>query len=138
MSDGLSISWSLNEAEKARREFRLVIGILMAVDAVMGLWLLIGPTSISRLLLLGEQAEWPRIAGVLVLIIVAFLWTGREHPDRSKRVNIIGIAGRFLAGILLMLLGGTLLWVGLYEAVAALILCRFYYRFFAALVMSRP
>jgi hypothetical protein len=138
MSDGLSLSWSLNEAEKARKEYRLVMGILMAVDAAMGLWLLISPASISRLLLLGEQAEWPRVAGVLVLTIVAFLWLGRDHPDRNKRTNLVGMAARFLLGIVLMFIGGSLLWVGLYEAVAALILLRFYYRFFAALVMSRP
>jgi hypothetical protein len=138
MSDGLSLSWSLNEAEKARKEFRLVSGILYGVDALVGLWLLISPASLSRLLLLGEQAEWPRVAGVLVLTIVALLWTGRIHADRSKRVNLIGLAARFLLGIALMLIGGSLLWVGLYEAIVALILCRFYYRYFAALVMSRP
>ena len=138
MSDGLSLSWSLNEAEKARKEFRLVTAILYGVDAAMGLWLLISPASLSRLLLLGEQAEWPRVAGALVLTIVVLLWTGRDHSDRSKRVNLIGLGARLLVGIVLMLIGGSLLWVGLYEAIAALILCRFYYRYFAALVMSRP
>jgi uncharacterized membrane protein YiaA len=138
MSDGLSLSWSLNEAEKARKEFRLVSGILYGVDAAIGLWLLIGPASLSRLLLLGEQAQWPRVAGVLVLTVVALLWTGRDHADRSKRINLIGFAARFLLGIVLILVGGSLLWVGLYEAVVALVLCRFYYRYFSALVMSRP
>jgi len=43
-----------------------------------------------------------------------------------------------LFGFALVLVGGSLLWVGLFEIVAALVLARFYYRFFATLVMSRP
>jgi len=140
MSDGLSASYSEAAAEKGRGEYRLVLGVLMAIDALMGLALLVCPRAAVRLLDVGDpgSSEWARIAAILILIVVAFLWTGWNHPNRAKLVNVVGIVGRFLLGIALILIGGSLLWVGLFEIVAALILARFYYRFFAALVMSRP
>jgi len=140
MSDGLSLSWSTAAAEKERDSYRLVIGILMILDAAMGLALVLSPAGVMRLLAVGDPAstEWARIAGLLALIVVAFLFTGRQHPNRAKLVNMIGIVSRFLFGVALVLIGGRLLWLGLFEAVAALVMFRYYYRFFAALVMSRP
>ncbi len=144
MSDGLSLSHSAGEAEKARRDYRLALGLAMLVDAAMGLLLLVCPSGVSRLLYVGgpETTDWTwaRVAGVLMLAVVAFLWAGRDHPNRAKRINMIAIVGRLLVGIALVLIGigGSLLWVGLFEIVIAGILARLYYRFFAALVMSRP
>lgn len=144
MSDGLSLSHSAGEAEKARKDYRLVLLLAMIVDAAMGLLLLICPSGVSMLLLGGGSGTadwtWARVAGVLLLVIVAFLWAGRDHPNRAKRVNIVAIVGRLIAGIALILIGleTSLLWVGLFEVVIALVLVRFYYLFFSALVMSRP
>lgn len=144
MSDGLSLSHSAGEAEKARRDYRLAIGLAMLVDAAMGLLLLVCPSGVSALLLIGEPGTtdwtWARVAGALVLVILAFLWAGRDHPNRAKLINMIGIVGRLLVGIALILIGSgsSLMWVGLFEIAIALALARFYYRFFAALVMSRP
>jgi len=141
MSDGLSLSDCTAEAEKRRGDYRLVLGILMALDVLMGLALLVCPGAVARLLDVGDpgSVEWARVAGILIPILVALLWTGWNHPNRAKLVNVIGIVGRFLLGTaLILLVGGSLLWVGLFEIVASLVLARFYYRFFAALVMSRP
>ena len=140
MSDGLSLADCTAAAEKGRSEYRLVLGVLMAVDALMGLALLLCPGKAVRLLGVGDpgSADWAQIAGMLILIVVALLWTGWNHPNRAKLVNMIGIVSRLLFGFALVLVGGSLLWVGLFEIVAALVLARFYYRFFATLVMSRP
>jgi hypothetical protein len=140
MNDGLSLADCTAAAEKRRGDYQLVLGILMAVDVLMGLALLICPGAVARLLDAGDpgSVEWARVAGILTLILVTMLWTGWNHPNRSKLVNVVGIVGRFLLGLALVLIGGSLLWVGLFEIVASLVLARFYYRFFAALVMSRP
>ena len=140
MSDGLALSWSTEMAERERGNYRLVIGVLLILDAAMALALVLAPAGAIRLLAVGDPASaaWARIAGLLALIVVAMLWTGRRHPNRAKLVNVIGIVTRFLFGVALILIGGRLLWLGLFEAVAALVMFRFYYRFFAALVMARP
>jgi hypothetical protein len=84
------------------------------------------------------RLEWARFTGLLVLVVAAFVWTGRSHPNRAKLVNIVAIATRVILGLALMVIGGGLLWVGLFDLVAAAVMAIFYYRFFAALVMSRP
>jgi hypothetical protein len=140
MSDGHALSDANPAADRERDSYRLLVGILIILDAAMGLALLVSPRGVTRLLLLGEVAatDWARIAGLLALIAAAFLWTGRRWPERAQGVNMVGIIGRFALAVVLMLAGGRLLWVGLIEAIAALVLLRFYYRLFAALVMIRP
>lgn len=140
MSDGLSLSYSNAASDKERGAYRAILGGLLALDGLMGLALLLVPRRVMALLDVGDpaSADWTRIAGLLALIVTALLWTGRHHPNRAKLVNMIGISSRFLFGVALMLIGGRLLWIGLFEAIAALVLLRFYYRFFAAMVMSRP
>lgn len=140
MSDGLSLSWSAAASDKERGAYRRILGALLGLDALMGLALVFAPRRVMALLEVGDpaSADWARIAGLLTLVVAALVWTGRHHPNRAKLVNLIGIASRFLLGVALMLIGSRLLWVGLFEALAALVLLRFYYRFFAAMVMSRP
>ena len=140
MSDGLSLSHSNAASDKERGLYRTILGGLLALDVLMGLALLLFPRRVIGLLEVGDpaSADWTRIAGLLALIVAAMLWAGRHHPNRAKLVNLIGISSRFLFGVALMLIGGRLLWVGLFEALAALVLLRFYYRFFAAMVMTRP
>jgi CHASE2 domain-containing sensor protein len=140
MSDGLSVSYSDAASDKERSSYRRILGGVLVLDALMGLALVIAPGRTMRLLQVGDpaSADWARIAGLLAVIVAALLWTGWHHPNRAKLVNSIAIASRFLFGVALMLIGGRLLWIGLFEAVAALVLLRFYYRFFAAMVMSRP
>jgi hypothetical protein len=140
MSDGLSLSYSNAASDKERGLYRKILGVLLALDALAGLALLVAPRRVGRLIEDGDpfSADWTRIAGLLALVVAALLWTGWHHANRAKLVNIIGISSRFLFGVALMLIGGRLLWVGLFEAAAALVLLRFYYRFFAALVMTRP
>lgn len=140
MSDGLSLSFSTREADKALQDFKLAVGLLLILDAAAALALLIGARGAMRLMLVGDPAspEWARLTGVLLLIVAGFVWSGRAHPNRAKLVNVIAIAARFVLGVALALTGGRLLWVGLAEMLAGLAVGHLYYRFFAALVMSRP
>lgn len=140
MSAGPSLARSDPAADGERESYRLVVGILIILDAASGLALLVSPRGVMRLLAVGDpaSADWARIAGLLALIAAAFLWTGRGQPERAQGVNIVGIAGRFALAAALILTGGRLLWVGLLEAIAALVMLRCYYRLFAALMKIRP
>lgn len=140
MSDGLSLSASAAGAEASRARYRLVVAVVVVADALMGLALLFWPATVTGLVLGGDpgRPEWAQLAGLLVLVVAAFVWTGRSHPNRTKLVNVVAIVTRAGLGLALVVLGGGLLWVGLFDLVAAAVMARFYYRFFAALVMSRP
>lgn len=140
MNDGLSLSASAAGAEADRARYRLVVAAVLVADCLMGLALLIWPAAVTGLIMGGDpgRPEWARLAGLLVLVVAAFTWTGRSHPNRAKLVNVVAIATRVVLGLALAAMGGGLLWVGLFDLVAAAAMARFYYRFFAALVMSRP
>jgi hypothetical protein len=140
MSDGLSLSASAAGAEAARARYRLVVALVLVADCLMALALLIRPAAVTGLLLDGDpgRPEWARFAGLLVLVVAAFVWTGRSHPNRAKLVNIVAIVSRIVLGLALAAMGGGLLWIGLFDLAAAAAMALFYYRFFASLVMSRP
>lgn len=140
MSDGLSLSASTAGAEAGRVRYRRVVAAVVAADCLMGVALLVWPAAVTGLLMEGDpgRPEWARLAGLLVLVVAAFLWTGRSHPNRAKLVNVVAIVGRVVLGLVLAAMGGGLLWIGLFDLVAAAAMALFYYRFFASLVMSRP
>jgi hypothetical protein len=140
MSDGLSLSATTADAEARRARYRLVVALVLGADCLMGLALLIWPATVTGLIMDGDpgRTEWARFAGLLVLVVAAFTWTGRNHPNRAKLVNVVAIASRVVLGLALVAMGGRLLWIGLFDLVSAAVMARFYYRFFAALVMSRP
>ncbi|MFL6845689.1 MAG: hypothetical protein ACJ8ER_12500 [Allosphingosinicella sp.] len=126
----------LSEAEQGG--FRLAAGLILILEAGMALALVLGPSGAVRLLG-GDPASagGARIAGLLALTLVALLWTGRADAGRARHLNLIGAAGRLLLAAALALAGGRLLPIGLFEALAALILADFYYRPLAALT-ERP
>lgn len=140
MSDGLSLAHCTAAAETNRARYRRVVAAILAADCLMGLALLIWPATVTGLIMEGDpgRPEWARFAGLLVLVVAAFVWTGRSHPNRAKLVNIVAIVSRIVLGLALAAMGGGLLWVGLFDLVAAAVMALFYYRFFASLVMSRP
>jgi hypothetical protein len=123
----------LTEAE--RDGFRLAAGLILILEAGLALALVLGPRGAVRLLGADPaSAGGARIAGLLALTLVALLWTGRSDPDRARHLILIGAAGRLLLAAALFLTGGRLLPIGLFEALAALILADFYYRPLAAAV----
>ncbi|MGF1550740.1 MAG: hypothetical protein ACFBQW_09500 [Sphingomonadaceae bacterium] len=138
-SDPLSRSDTAAAARRARGSYRRVLFVVLAAESAAGLALLLFPLSASRLLGLGAVEDaWPRLAGLLLLVLAALLAVGSGFPDRAKLTNLIGLVGRFVLALLLLLLGAGLLWAGLFELLATLVLASLYFSFFRAELMSRP
>lgn len=140
LTDTLSLGYSTVAAERRRHAYRGLLGAVLIVEAAAGLALLAAPYSTASLLDLDATGApgLVRLAGMLILVLSALFLTGRAWPARSKLVNIIGMVGRALTGVVLLASGGRLIWPGLAELVAALALAFSYYAYFKAEVMSRP
>lgn len=140
MDETLLLGHTQNVARAAKEQYRLLLGVVLIVEAAAGAALLVWPGAVARLLQAPETAGygWMRIAGLLWLVLTLLLFTGRGEPSRSKITNLIGLVSRVALGVLLMVLAGRLLWAGVAEIVAALGLAQLYYRYFQAEVTSRP
>lgn len=127
-------------AEAARAAYRTVLRAILIVEAAAGLSLIFWPATLARILdaAAAPPYPWPRLAGLLILVLGVLFFAGSVHPDRAKIANLIGLVGRALIGLLLILMGAPLLFAGAFELVAALVLAALYFRYFSAEVMNRP
>jgi hypothetical protein len=140
LADSLSRGPCVAAAKAACERYRTVLGLVLIIEAAAGIALLTAPHSVSRLVLDAPPgpAGFTRLAGLLLLLITALLFAARAYPARAKIANSLGVIGRGLVALLLLLGGGRLIVAGLAEAGAALVLGILYYRYFVAEVMSRP
>ena len=140
LTDSLSRGPCVAEARAACERYKFVLGLVLILEAACGIALLIAPHSTARLVLDAPPgpAGFTRLAGLLLLLVVALLFAARTHPARHKIANSLGVIWRGLVGVLLLLGGGWLILFGLAEAAAAVLLGILYYRYFMAEVMSRP
>lgn len=140
LSDSLSNGPCAAAARAARERYQTVLGVVLIVETGAGLALLTAPHSVARLVLEAPPgpAGFTRLAGLLLLLLVALLFAGRAHPERAKVANVTGVVGRGAVAVLLVAGGGRLIAAGLAEALAAVLLGLLYYRYFVAEVMSRP
>ncbi|MBZ9673975.1 hypothetical protein [Mesorhizobium sp. ES1-3] len=124
----------------ARVWYRTTLGAVLLIEAAAAVALLVSPLGVSRLMKLGDDAgtAWPRIAGLLLLLLVVYMLLGRTMPAAAKMSNILGFVARALLGILLIALYGRLAIVGAVWLVAAIVLAFFYFKYFKAEVMNRP
>ena len=140
LADSLSHGPCVAEAKAACERYQTVLGLVLIIEAAAGIALLIAPRSVARLVLDAPPgpAGFTRLAGLLLLLLVALMFAGRAFPVRAKISNALGVVGRGVVGLLLAFGGGWLIVAGLAEVGAAVVLGILYYRYFAAEVMSRP
>ena len=127
-------------ARAAQEKYQRRLGAVLLLEAAVAIALLLAPLGVSRMLGLGDDAGilWPRVAGLLLLILVAFMAAGRPMPASAKATNMIGFLARGLLGLLLIFNGGAFLLIGLIWIAAAAFLASTYFAYFKAEVMNRP
>lgn len=140
LTDSLSAGPCAAAARAAAERYRTMLGVVLILEAGAGLSLLLAPHSVARLLLDAPAgpAGFTRLAGLLLLFVVALLFAARAWPARAKIANALGVVGRGAVAVLLIFGGGRLPLAGAAEGLAAILLGIFYYRYFVAEVMSRP
>ena len=127
-------------ARAAEGKYKARSGAVLLLEAATGIALLIAPLGVSRLLGLADDVGivWARVAGLMLLILVAHLAVGLANPASAKATNILGFIARGLIGLLLVFHGGAFLMVGLVDLAAAAFLAFSYFAYFKAEVMNRP
>ncbi|MER9018271.1 hypothetical protein [Mesorhizobium sp. M0898] len=124
----------------AKAWYRTMLGAVLLIEAASAVALLLSPLGVSRLMDLGDDAGivWPRVAGLLLLLLVVYMLLGWTMPAAAKMSNILGFVARALLGIWLIAQCGRFAIVGAVWLVAAIVLAFLYFKYFQAEVMSRP
>jgi hypothetical protein len=116
-----------------------MMGIGLAVDALLGLWLLLWPGGPVALLDLGEPADpLARAAGLMVLGLASFALPVLIRPLQHRLATLLSTAMRAALGVLFLLAGGGFVWLSLYQLGLASAQGLLYWRAWLADLMSKP
>jgi hypothetical protein len=139
MSDALAIGWSQDQAKARRSTYQKALGFNMLLHLAIGLLCMSAPYFVSETLGLPPPApDWIRGWGATLILVTALYVPGLQDPLRSRYPNIVGILGRLWMAIVWFVIGGGLIWLGLFDLLFAVILAWLYYRYCIAELMSRP
>lgn len=132
----ISLSQSVARAEERTHGFRQMLGVVLAIEALFGLWLLatsIGAFGLTEIEVAGIS---PGLTGIMLLWAVLFQVTGYFDPVRNRLPVVLGVLGRYLVGIIALCLG---LWiVGVVAIAFGLALNYTYHATVRAVVQARP
>jgi hypothetical protein len=119
--------------------FRRVMGFGLALDALLGFWLLLWPGGAIALLDLGGPADpLARAAGLMVLGLAAFALPALIRPLHQRMTTLLSTAIRATLGVLFLLAGGGFAWLSFYQLAFALAQGLLYWRAWLADLMSKP
>jgi len=138
MTDALTIGWTAAQARSWRRIFQRILGCNMALQVLIGLACMFAPDFVSQIFGLPSPVPsgWIRGWGATLILVTVLYIPALQDPVRSRFANITGIFGR-LATVWLVI-GGGLIWPGLFDLFFAILLAASYYRLFEAELQSRP
>ena len=126
-------------ASEPVERFRRVMGIGLALDALLGLWLLLWPGGPVALLGLGEPADpLARAAGLMGLGLATFAVPALIRPLRQRMTTLLFTAMRAALGVLFLLAGGGFVWLSLYQLGLASAQGLLYWRAWLADLTSKP
>lgn len=145
MSDPtLTHGYMAEAARRAAARYRSLFSAVRLLEGAAGVAMIVAPRGVARLLGAPDSfgadggIAWVRIAGTILLIMLALFSAGRTFPSSAKLTNLFGIVGQVVLGIVLMTVGGRMLFAGAAFAGAGVLLGLSYLGLFKAEVMSRP
>jgi hypothetical protein len=126
-------------AARSRRLYQMILGVDLGLQLVLGIAMLATPAWVLDLVA-GPPvgAGFVRLWGLLLLIVTALYAAGWLDPIYTRWPNVVGIIGRFAAGLLYLCLGGRFLWLALFDASFAAALAWTYGKALTAELMTRP
>lgn len=140
----LNRGYMAEAARRAAARYRSLFSAVRLLEAAAGVAMIVAPRGVARLLGAPDSfgndggTAWVRIAGVILLIMLALFSAGRTFPSSAKLINLFGIVGQVALGVALMAAGGRMVFVGAAFAAAGVLLGLSYLGLFKAEVMSRP
>lgn len=124
------------QADARESEFRGFYRIVLALEAIAALALLLFPGRVMQNEALAEAGLNPAITGALLLWAILFQIPGLLNPVKSRMPVVIGVIGRYLLALVLLLQG--LLAAGVLVLIVAVALNFVFHALVRAVVMSRP
>lgn len=135
MSDIYSLEFAEAQADSRVAEFKGLLRLVLAVEALFALALLIFPTWMSGRAAIPENID-TTLWGVFLLWTVAFQVPVLLNPVHSRIPVVIGVLGRYGLAVAFICLSMWLL--GIVTLAFALILNVVYHRMVRGVIMSRP
>ncbi len=130
MTEALTVGWTAARAQTRRRTYQRILGFNMVLHVLIGLACMFAPDFVSRTFGLPP----PVPSGLVTALYIP----GLQDPVRSRFTNITGILGRLWMATVWLVIGGGLIWFGLFDLFFAIVLAVLYYRLFEGEIMSRP
>ena len=139
IDDSFRRGFMADKALQARESYRFALGLVLVIEGAGALALILAPLGVAALLGAETQsAAWPRLAGIMLLVLVGHMMIGRSMPSAHKVMNLCGFLGRALIGLFALASGGWFVLIGLCWFAAAGWLALLYFKFFEVEVMNRP
>jgi hypothetical protein len=135
-----TLSWARARAGTRLHDYRVFLGICLAIDVLVGLTALVAPESVARQLMLPEPFPtlWVRTSGALLIGTSLLIVPGWRDPLFYRWPNWSGIVVRFLLMLVFASEGNGFLLCTLWELISATLLFVLYYRLWLADLGTHP
>lgn len=131
-----SLAEATRQGEARAGQFRGLLGFVLAVEAVFGVWLLLSAFFGFSTADFEAAGISPGLTGAFLLWAVLFQLPGYLDPMRNRVPVAIGVIGRYGVGLVCLILG---LWIcAIVTLGLSLSLNIVYHRAVRAVLMSRP
>jgi hypothetical protein len=133
-----SLSATTARATERRVTYRRLLGVNLALNALIGLAALLVPTWLNGVLFGGATTPGPWLAfwGIALIFLAALYLPGWLRPTTIRMPNLVGLLERTVTGLAFLIAGLPLF--GLYALAFAALLGWSYYRLFQAELATRP
>ncbi|WP_305985024.1 hypothetical protein [Roseibium sp. MMSF_3544] len=140
MTDTLSLGWSEADARKKRDGYVRLLGINLALQSLIALWVLIYPWFFLSVLGLESDAagQWARVWAAMVLMASAFQLPGLIDPLTQRLPCVVGVIGRAFMAVVFLCLGGGFIWLALFDGIFAILLFLAFQRAVISELQTRP
>jgi hypothetical protein len=129
MSDHTAGAATLEEVEKRRRIYQLVLGFNMGCHVVISLGCMFASDLVSDIFHLPRPVPtgWIKGWGATLLLVTALYIPGLLDPLRNRYPNICGVGGRLWMATVWLVIGGGFFWFGVFDLSFAIIIGALYW-----------
>jgi hypothetical protein len=140
MSEAQTLSYTKAEAASRLRAYRVLFIVSIAVNTLVGLYGLLCPVGLARLLVLPDPFPdaWVRLWAATLLGLQLVYVPGARNPVFYRWPNWSSIAIKLLMAIVLLCVGSTFRWLALWEFAWFVALFATYYRLAMADLARNP
>ena len=140
MSEAQTLSYTKTQVATRLRTYKLLFGISIIIDAAIGLYAVVDPVGLARLLTLPDPdpAAWARIWGATAVGLQILYLPGLHNPLFYRWPNWSSIAVKLFTAIVLGCAGAHFRALAAWEVLWSVILFLTYYQLTLSDLRSHP